>query len=121
MSFVPTKAKAKKQMAQTGLFVLSSLLQSFKLYLGCLQSVGQKVKTPAQRRRYGQTFGRDANTLTHQLRGWSMMNDVWAREVALHYGGGQTLCQAQSSVYPFWSPTSQQRQWETMLSVNRGA
>lgn len=33
MSFVPSKAKAKKQMGQTGRFVLSFLLKSFKLYL----------------------------------------------------------------------------------------
>lgn len=31
-----------------------------------------------------------------------MMNDVWAQDGALHWGGGQTLSQAQRSIYPFW-------------------
>lgn len=31
-----------------------------------------------------------------------MMNDVWAQDGALHWGGGQTLSQARRSIYPFW-------------------
>lgn len=81
MNFGPSKAKTNGSNWPI-CFVFS--VKVIQALFGCLQSVGQKMKTQAHRRRYGQTLGIDANTLTHQHRGWSMMNDVWAREVALH-------------------------------------
>lgn len=46
-------------------FVLSvTVIQAL---FGCPQSVGQKMKTQAQRCRYGQTFAIDAHTPTQTL------------------------------------------------------
>lgn len=74
----------KTNWSNVACLFLPSLLQSFKLYLGACSLQDRKRKTQAQRRGHGRTFGKEANALTHQRKRWSMMNDLWARVVALH-------------------------------------
>jgi len=85
MRFVPNKAKVQKTNKSRWLICFVLSVTVIKALFG-LQSAGQKTKTQAWRRRYGQTLGIGADTLrrTPAQRPKYMMNDVWAREVALH-------------------------------------